>query len=214
MTAADTKANETVSEKLTKIRKECEALARDRRKIANEPIIHDPEDKDDRTDAEKLRSRVWGEYYYERGYKICSRCGNYSRYEIIPTKIPTNRDLNEHYGLDFHNMDYKINTIRVLNKNSNDSDWGNICNKCRLHIMGKIENLLDNSLSKAENELGRLKQKERTRRMFQDDEIREAAAALRKENKEKAEANGTYIPPRSHHKRRKTEENWRAEKQK
>jgi len=189
-------------QKLEKIRKEQEDVARHRRKIANE---HIPESElvevREKTPGEKLRHQVWENYYFERSNKICSRCGNYSRYEIEENKSPIYTDLNHLYGLGFYNLEYSIKSIPVLTKNSNDSEWGNICHKCRLHIMGKVENLLDAPLEDAEAELSRLRQRERVRRMYQDDKINAAKARRRKEDKEReearqkeAEANGDNKP--------------------
>jgi hypothetical protein len=190
-------------ENLDRINRELEGLMKGRRKTANE---HLPETEqttiDNRTDAEKLRDQVWDEYFYLRKNKMCSRCGKYHRYDIAERKIPTSQDLNDRYGYDFHLIEYKLEKKSVVNKNSNDSEWGNLCNKCKAHVTGVTPNPLGASLLEVERELRELKEKENIRRMFQSDAIREASNKLRKDTENIAnETNTDNDKPKNNHKR-------------
>ena len=169
-------------ENLDRINRELEGLMKGRRKTANE---HIPETEqilvEKRTDAEKLRDQVWDNYFYLRKNKMCSRCGKYQKYEISERKIPTSQDLNERYGHNFYLIEYKLESTSILNKNSNDSEWGNLCSKCKAHVTGITPNPLGASLLEVERELRELKEKENIRRMFQSDAIREASSKLRQD---------------------------------
>jgi hypothetical protein len=190
-------------ENLDRINRELEGLMKGRRKTANE---HLPETEqitiDSKTDAEKLRDQIWDDYFYLRKNKMCSRCGKYHRYDIAERKIPTSQDLNDRYGHDFHLIEYKLDKTSVVNKNSNDSEWGNLCNKCKAHVTGVTPNPLGASLLEVERELRELKEKENIRRMFQSDAIREASNKLRKDTENIAnETNTDNDKPKNNHKR-------------
>lgn len=144
----------------------------------------------------ELRDQVWRDYYYRRQNRICSRCGDYNRYEIQESRQPTERDLSEKYGCDFYTMNYKIKTTRILTNNSlTESDWGCLCQHCKDHTLGKSFYDLFNSKEDAEYEIQDMRQNERKRQLKQDDEIKK----LRKEfNKERRENGGRPAREISH----------------
>lgn len=140
------------------------------------------------TEAETLRDQVWTDYYFKKSNRICSRCGDYNRYEIEEFEQPIERDLNEKYGTEFYIMQYKIKTTRILTKLSlAETDWGSICSRCKDHQLGRNPYLISSSLEDAEFEMQDMKQNERKRHLNQEDEIKK----LRKEfNKERRENGG------------------------
>lgn len=154
------------------------------RNTANEPLS----DKDRKVmteieESEKLRNQVWKDYRKDREDKLCSRCGSYTKYEIISNiySHPTTKDLNGKYNYDFYIIDYTINATNIRNKDSlGDVEWGNVCKHCREHILGTTKYPLDSSQKDAERELHRLKMKEHTRRIEQDTEITNARKELNK----------------------------------
>lgn len=140
------------------------------------------------TEAEQLREQVWIDYYEKRRKRVCSRCGDYNKYEIEATEQPIERELNEYFNMNFYLRFYKIKATRILTKNSlEDSAWGDVCNKCKNHILGQIPYYLDNSLEDMEIELQDLKQNERKRQLKQEDEIKK----LRKEFNKECRENGS-----------------------
>jgi len=177
-----TTANEPID--LDKICLDLEKTMEEQRNKVNEHIESDfiP---DLLTDGDRLRNQVWDDYFQRKKDRICSRCGDYSKYEIIETHFPTQRDLNEHYGFDFYTVEYKIKTTRILNKNSiEDGEWGNLCHKCKDHILGKSMHDLSSSKEDIEFEIHDLRQNERKRQLYQDDDIKKARAAFNKERRE------------------------------
>ena len=135
-------------------------------------------------EADLLRDRVWEDYHKMRSDRVCSRCGNYCKYEIIEKIIPTARELNERYGHNFHIKHYELKSTTVMNKNSLDREWGSICNKCRDHILGIKPFPLSSSRLKAEQDLVSLKKTERLRLLYQEDEIRDARARVNKSRRD------------------------------
>lgn len=142
------------------------------------------------TSGDELRNQVWANYYNMTKDRICSRCGDYSKYEIVETKAPTSPDLNRRYGYDFYVKTYDITTTRILNKNSNDSKWGNVCSKCKDHILGKAKHPISSSQLEAERELQFLRLQEHKRQLLQNEEIE---AARKEYNKERRENGGRPI---------------------
>jgi hypothetical protein len=138
-----------------------------------------------------LRDQAWEDYHYMRANHICSRCGDYSRYEIIETQLPTQRDLNEYYGYNFYTIEYKIQVTRILNKNSlSAGDWGNLCHKCKNHILGIAMHDLSSSKEGIESKIRELKTNERKRQSYQDEDIKKARAKFNKERRENNTTNG------------------------
>lgn len=132
-----------------------------------------------------LRDQVWDDYYYMRANQICSRCGDYSKHEIIEVRQPIERDLNERYGYDFHTMHYSIKTTRILTKQSlQDSDWGSLCSKCKEHVLGRNYYPLSSSKEDAESELRDMKKNELRRQQQQTDKIKSLRKELNKERRE------------------------------
>lgn len=131
-----------------------------------------------------LREQAWKDYYERKKERICSRCGQYSKYEIISSSHTTNIGLRNANNEEFYEIEYKINTTPIINKNSNDSTWGNLCNRCRDHTLGLKAYPLSSSKVDTEDELTRLKSRERVRQTFQDDDIKKAKTKLNKERRE------------------------------
>ena len=132
----------------------------------------------------ELRDQVWKDYYHRRQHRICSRCGDYSKYGIEEIKRHTEIDLNYRYGTDFHTTEYKIKTTRILTEQSLDSTWGCLCSKCQDHIRGRKEYFLDSSLEDIELELHDMKANEQKRQLRQEDEIKKLRKDFNKERRE------------------------------
>jgi hypothetical protein len=129
-----------------------------------------------------------------RWAKVCSRCGDYSKYQVVSKRREIQRELNENTDSDFYVIDYEIKKTPVTNINSNDSDWGNLCNRCRKHVLGLERYDLESSPTDVEDEIIELKQKERWRQLKQDDEIKKARMAFNKARREKEKKNGVATP--------------------
>jgi len=178
-------------EELDNIVSNLEISMTDKRYIANQPLSEKDIERLKVTpntllDSNILRNQVWENYYKDRKDRICSRCGSYQKYKIIDDKYPTAHELNSKYGYDFYLIEYKLEITEVRNINSlGDATWGNVCNKCKDHVLGIKPYLLDSSLSDIEFELRDLRNKESNRRLFQEDKIK---AAKTKANKERREA--------------------------
>jgi len=134
---------------------------------------------------EEFRDSIWADYYYRKNHRICSRCGDYNKYEIEEFRQPIERDLNEHFGCDFYIMTYKINTTRILTNNSlEESAWGSICNRCSDHILGRGYYPLSSSFEDADYEVQDMKKNERKRQLDQEDEIKKLRKLFNKERRE------------------------------
>lgn len=131
-----------------------------------------------------LRDQVWEDYYYQQRQRICSRCGQYSKYEIIHSSHVINQGLKNQHNEEFFEVEFAINTTAIINKNSNNSEWGNLCNRCRNHILGQEAYPLSSSKADIDKELTRLKTRERARRILQDDDIKNTKTKLNKERRE------------------------------
>jgi hypothetical protein len=132
-----------------------------------------------------LRDEVWKDYYHRKTNRICSRCGDYNKYEIEGTSQPIERELGEKYSCNFYIMNYKINTTRILTNNSlEESAWGSICHKCSDHVLGRAYYPLDSSLEDAEHEMQDMKQNEHDRQRKQEDEIKNLRKQFNKERRE------------------------------
>lgn len=165
---------------------ELEGTMKKRRDKANEPVTLDIPILE-LTNAEIAKNTVWEDYRYRQKNKICSRCGQYNKYEITEKILYVQKDLNDRYGYNFHEKEYDIKSTTVLNKNSLDSDWGGLCKRCQLHVSGFEKYPLSASRADAERELSRLKTTERTRQMYQDDDIKTARVEFNKERREAIE---------------------------
>ena len=174
---------------LNKICLDLEQLMEEKRNKANEHIESDSI-PDVLTDPQKLRDQVWTNYFHMKRDRICSRCGDYNKYEIVRTEYPVQAELNKHYGHNFYMVDYKIQVTRILNKNSLDVEWGNVCSRCKDHILGKAMHDLSSSQEDIEWEIRDIRQNERTRQLYQDDDIKKARAAF---NKERRESGGSVV---------------------
>lgn len=140
------------------------------------------------TDAEILRDQVWKDYRKDRENNLCSRCGSYTKYEIIEQTYPTAEELNTKYGYNFFIIEYSIKKTEIRHDNSlGGVEWGNICNPCRDHMLGIASHPIQSSQSDTEKEIQRLKRKETTRRLFQEDKVKAAKAAINKERRENGE---------------------------
>lgn len=153
---------------------------------ANQPLS----DKDNKIipeiyDSEALRDSVWKSYHKDREDRLCSRCGSYTKYEIVEKEIPIHKDLKDGYNYNFYVIEYELKPTHIRNKNSlGDVEWGHICTACRNHILGIAPYPLNSSQREAEKEIQQLRKKEHKRRLFQDDEISEARKAVNKARKE------------------------------
>lgn len=145
------------------------------------------------TQAEQLKEQVWSDYYFRKSNRICSRCGDYNKYEIEENRQPIERDLKDYFGVEFFLMSYKIKATRILTKDSlEETAWGCVCQKCKDHILGRGYYDLASSLEDAEFELADIKQNERNRQIKQDDEIKKLRKQFNKDRRE----NGTAKPVR------------------
>lgn len=135
--------------------------------------------------ATELRNQVWDDYYYRQQNRICSRCGDYNKYDIEQIIQPIERDLNEKYDCDFYLTTFKIKTTRILTRDSlSETDWGCLCQRCKDHTLGKQAYFLSSSLEDAEFELQDMKQNERKRQLKQEDEIKKLRKQFNKERRE------------------------------
>lgn len=156
------------------------------RDTANQPLS----EKDSKIiveieESEKLRNQVWKDYRRDREDHLCSRCGSYTKYEIIEKEIPIHKDLRDNYSYNFYHIEYELKPTHIRNKDSLGSvEWGHICTTCRDHILGKAPYPLKSSQKEAEKEIQILRKQEHKRRLFQDDEITAARKAVNKARKE------------------------------
>jgi hypothetical protein len=139
----------------------------------------------ERNPANELRDQVWQDYFKMRDNRVCSRCGNYSRYQVVSKRREIQRELSDSEGHDFYVIDYEIKKTPITNQNSNDSEWGNLCTRCRKHVLGLERYDLESSPTDVETEIIGAKQQERWRQIKQDDEIKKARMAFNKARREK-----------------------------
>lgn len=194
---------------LEKICVDLERTLRERRKKANEQIEISSVILEQPT-ADMIRDYVWEDYRHRQKEKSCSRCGQYNKYEITETINRQGYKEFEKHGYDFYDKEYEIKTTPIINKNSIDSDWGNLCQRCQLHIRGIEEYVLSPSITETEHALARLRASERTRYMYQSDDVKKAKAEINKEHREALE-NGTL---NNNHKNRKIFPSFKSKEEK
>lgn len=156
------------------------------RKKMQEPIPAEffEKNKEASDPIQVLRENVWKDYRNRRQNKICSRCGIYHKHWITSDKTRIRVDLCSDDK--FYLKTYSITSKRIVNKNSLDDDFYDVCKRCQDHITGKQQYLLSEPLEELEAELVRLRQSERLRRHEQESEIRNARKEAVKYRKETA----------------------------
>lgn len=204
--------NNTPSVDLEKMCVDLERTMRERRKKANEPIEMSSVLVEQQT-ADMIRDYVWEDYRHRQKEKSCSRCGQYNKYEITEEVIRNKYKDLEKQGYNFYDKEYEIKTTPIINKNSIDSDWGNLCKRCQLHIRGIEEYLLSPSITAAEHELARLRSAERMRQIYQDDDVKKAKAEINKEHREALE-NGITNTNKTNHKNRRIFPSFKSKEEK